>query len=88
MADRALARLAPPLFEYARCSIRTVVAILQRGHAPSEQDIKLARERGVRTEAILEEHDAANVRIAGERVQKLRTQLSVRMRLLGICGRP
>ena len=72
MADRPLARLAPPLLEDARCSVRTVVAVLQRGHAPGEQDVELARERRVRAEAVLEEHDAADVRIAGERVQKLR----------------
>lgn len=88
MANRALARLAPPLLEDARRSIRTVVAVLQRGDAPCEQYIELARERRVRAKAVLEEGDAADVRIAGERVQKLRIYFSMRTRPLGICGRP
>ena len=69
--DRPLFSAVPPDLEQARCSVRPMVAVLERSDAPGEEEVELGGE-GVRDfGGVVEEGDAGQVGLAGDGVQKL-----------------
>lgn len=78
--DRPLFSAVPPDLEQARCSVRPMVAVLERSDAPGEEEVELARERVRNLEVVVKEGDAGQVRLAGDRVEELKRSMSHCMR--------